>query len=138
MKNSVRLLSLLVLAFLFSLAPANAIEVTEPADREFELYYANVFSVFANASVSGGKISASGYLEAKATTDYVTATITLKKKANGTWSTVDSWNASGYKFAAPTGSKAVSSGTYKVFLTGTVKRGTFIENVSAESYEVQV
>lgn len=84
-------------------------------------YYLYTDSISASLSFSGGNASCGGVISPSGT-ESVSITVTLYKKNGSSWNYVDSWSGSSTdgRSATASGSSAVSSGTYKVFVSGDV------------------
>jgi len=100
--------------------------------------YSLVKSSLASLTINGKQASCSGLIRANDSSASVSVTATLQKKSGSAWAFVDSWSSTGLSGAAgitASGTKTLSSGTYRVKLSGTVTINGSSESVTAYSAE---
>ena len=135
-----KLLSIVLCAMILLATPIALAQpqVTERAEEDIELFYSDASRVYTNLSIdASGNAKCSGTVTANEKTKKCSITVTLKKKSGSSWTSVCSWSGSGTGItgASAGGTKKVSSGTYKVVVTGKIKdaKGNVLETVTKES-----
>ncbi len=106
-------LSTIPVAFADSMAPEGTITVQ----------YVQINAIKATLSISSsGLAQCNGVIKPKSSGDSSSITITLQRKSGTSWVYVASWSGtgSGISGASASGSKSISSGTYRVVANGKV------------------
>lgn len=111
--------TLLLIMSVFSASADQAVRLRMP--QEYSPMYNHTEDITASLSFSGNIAKCNGVVFPIENVD-VTVTVALYKQNGSSWTLLDSWSGSaknGYA-ASASGSKTVSSGTYKVVTTGNV------------------
>jgi hypothetical protein len=138
MKKTVFLFLVLSMLLVIVAPIASALEInipTDPIKPQYEL----ASLIQAILSKSGQTASCGARIQGKNVNDQISLTMTLKKKSGNSWLYTDSWSGSG-TFSATLSETTdnLSPGTYKLFVSGTLSRGSTSEYVSNESKEITI
>lgn len=98
-------------------------------------YWEATSQIFYDLTISGGSASTGVSYYTWNRTDKVYLTTTLEKMSGTTATAIQSWTGSGTGSAFTSGSYSVSSGSYRLKITGTVydQNGKYIETVTVYS-----
>ena len=113
------IVSLLLTTVVLSANADQAVSFKMPL--EYSLLYSHTEEISASLSFSGNIAKCNGAILPIAD-EYVSITVSLYKQNGSSWTLLDSWtgSASGGSRAYVSGTKTVSSGTYKVVTYGNV------------------
>ncbi len=129
----------LSLLTLFSMFAPMALASESNPEQPITPYYERASDVQASLSKSGASAKCAGFIRSMSATDKISLTMTLRKKSGGSWLYVDSWSDSGtYSVSLSKTTGGLSSGTYKLLVSGTVSGGGISEPVSKESGEITI
>ena len=88
---------------------------------ETPMRYSLTSSISAGLSISGGTAHVTGIVNAKYASAYCSIKVKLQKKdSSGAWHSVKTWSSSGTLSASAGGNVAVSSGSYRNYVSAIV------------------